>query len=175
MKIEEKWKKVDGYNYSVSSLGRVRNDITDKIKALRLNTSGYAHLDLYKDGKRHTFRVHILVAKAFISNPENKPQVNHKSGFKLDNSVENLEWATAKENMQHAVKTNLFTISRGMLGKKNPNAGRPGKPIKIKETGQIFNSITECANAIGGNDTGILDTLSGGRKSHRGFTFERIS
>lgn len=173
--MKETWKQIDDYHYSVSSLGRVRNDLTNELKTPCIDNHGYVKVDLYKNGIARRERVHRLVSNAFIPNPENKSQVNHINGNKLDNSVGNLEWTTASENMQHCVKTGLFTPSRGMLGKKNPNAGRHGKPIKIKETGQIFNSITECANAIGGNDTGILDTLSGGRKSHRGFTFERIS
>ena len=172
--MNETWKQIPGYHYSVSSIGRVRNDLTDKIKAPRVDKYGYARVDIYKDGKPYREKIHRLVSNAFIPNPEHKPQVNHINGNKLDNSIGNLEWTTASENMQHCVKTGLFTPSRGMPGKKNPNAGRPGKPIRIKETGEVFNSITECAKAIGGNDTGILDNIAGGRKSHRGFTFEYI-
>lgn len=67
----------------------------------------YLTVALFKDGKYKYYRVHRLVAEAFIPNPHNKPQVNHKNANKLDNRVENLEWATAKENTQNAIKLGL--------------------------------------------------------------------
>lgn len=64
-------------------------------------------INLYKDGKRKSYLIHRLVALAYIPNSENKPDINHKDGNPLNNNVDNLEWCTKSENMQHAIKNGL--------------------------------------------------------------------
>ena len=122
----EIWKDVLGFEglYAVSNMGRVKSlprqvnamigygdlkrilavkKITNElILSSPTNNSGYPCVGLRKDGKTHPKRVHRLVAIAFIPNPENKPQVNHKKGIKTDNRASELEWATAAENNRHA-------------------------------------------------------------------------
>ena len=129
---------------------------------------------MYKDGKRTVKPIHILVAEAFVPNPENKPEVNHKNGNKHDNNASNLEWVTHKENCEHAWKTGLTKPSRGMLGKKNPNGGRKGRPFRIVETGEVFNTLYKCEEAIDGNNRHINDCLRGRQNTHRGYHFEYI-
>lgn len=68
----------------------------------KIDRAGYKTVTIIKAGKRHTMFVHRLVAEAFIQNPLVKPEVNHKNGIKTDNRLENLEWVTHSENMQHA-------------------------------------------------------------------------
>ncbi len=100
-------KPIPGYEglYSATSDGRIYRHTRRRVKAgfvkIRTNTE-YARIPLWKDGLTTWHHVHRLVAFAFLSNPFNKPQVNHKNFNKHDNSVENLEWVTWRENWNHA-------------------------------------------------------------------------
>ena len=119
--MEEIWKDIEGYErlYQISNLGNVKsldryiiNKNGDKQyfpgKYLTQGISdNYLKVTLSKNNKQRTFRVHILVARAFIPNPENKPEVNHMDGNKQNNRVDNLEWNTRSENELHAYKNGL--------------------------------------------------------------------
>lgn len=127
----EIWKDVVGYEgiYQVSNLGNVKSLIgyngkkyisREKLLSKTLSTAGYYKVELFNKKERKSFRVHRLVAIAFIENPLNKEQVNHIDGNKLNNNVENLEWNTPKENVRHSIDTGLkvvSTISREELNK----------------------------------------------------------
>lgn len=181
--MKEQFRKVVGNdNYSISSNGRLLNK-KGKEKVLQKKDDGYLKADLYKNGERSTKRIHRLVAEAFIPNPENKPDVNHKDGNKSNNSVYNLEWVNKSENMIHARDNGLLHPNplrgdahpRPMLGRKNPNASiANSRKVMIIETGEIFNSIKDCAIAIGGSDRAICECLYGRQRSHRGYHFERV-
>jgi hypothetical protein len=104
----EQWKRVDGHpKYEVSSMGRVRNVQTGYTLKPYDDGDGYLRVKLHRDN----CRVHLLVATAFIPNPENKPVVNHKRGIKHDCRASQLEWATISENTKHAWDNGL--IKRG--------------------------------------------------------------
>ena len=107
-----KLKAIEGFeNYSVSTDGEVINTVTNKKLRLSLKKCGYLQVGLSNKKVKAWFIVHRLVAKAFIDNPDNKEFVNHIDGDKTNNNVNNLEWVTHQENMNHAKNHNL--IKRG--------------------------------------------------------------
>ena len=100
----EIYRDIEGYEgkYQITSWGRVFNVNTESFLRTEKNKKGYLRVDLIdRCGKRTHHKVHRLVAKAFIQNPDGKPQVNHKDGNKENNSVTNLEWVTDAENKEH--------------------------------------------------------------------------
>lgn len=119
----EIWKDIDGFDgfYQISNLGRVKSTSRkigtcyrkEKIRSLSLTKDGYVKLRLSYCGKDVTKKVHRLVAEAFIPNVEHKETVNHKDGNKLNNCVNNLEWADRSEQMYHAYKHALKKPTKG--------------------------------------------------------------
>jgi len=120
----EIWKSLKGIveygdYYEVSNLGRVRS-LSRVVETKRGKrkcegrilkpsfSNGYLVVSLCENKKQRTFTIHRLVAIAFIENPENKKEVNHKNGIKHDNCIENLEWVTPKENIKHAIENGLI-------------------------------------------------------------------
>lgn len=110
--MKEIWKDIEGYEgiYQVSNLGNVKSN--NKILKGREKENNYLQVSLYKDGNKNTQYIHRLVAEAFIENPENKEFVNHKNFNKKDNSVNNLEWVTRKENFEHFHKSEKYLQSQ---------------------------------------------------------------
>ena len=88
----EEWKQIEGFEHSISNLGRVRNDRTGYIFKYRLGPRGYPRTNITYKKKHRCCFIHKLIAIAFIPNPENKLQVNHKNFIHDDNRIENLEW-----------------------------------------------------------------------------------
>ena len=129
--MEEIWKDIEGYEglYQVSNLGRVRsltrnrrgrNNAPNPIQGriLKQHTCfGYCYISLCKNRKYKGFRVHRLVAHAFIPNPDNLPQVNHKDENKTNNCVDNLEWCTQEYNQNYG--TINIRKSQKQLNDKN--------------------------------------------------------
>jgi predicted XRE-type DNA-binding protein len=128
----EEWKSIVDYEgyYDVSTMGNVRRSsrvqvysdgrifhFNKKIISKYICNNGYYTVGLTRDSKTIQYSIHRIMAIAFIPNPDNKPEVNHKDGIKLNNTLDNLEWNTTKENAIHAVLNGLTPI-----GEKRWNA-----------------------------------------------------
>jgi hypothetical protein len=98
------WKQIRDSLYSVSTTGLVMSDRTGKLIKSRKDRYGYSIITLHSTLLGNTYKVHRLVAEVFIDNTYNKPTVNHKNSVRHDNNVSNLEWATMKENIAHAIE-----------------------------------------------------------------------
>ena len=168
----EIWKDIADYEglYQVSSLGRVKSlgnykSSKEKILKLKSNKKGYLCVNLYKEGKSKHLKVHRLVAKAFIPNLENKPQVNHKDEDKTNNKVENLEWMTCRENNNYG--THNEKVAKALTN--NKKRSKPIYGINIKTNKKIEFPSTQEAQRNGFNSSNIVDCLKGRRKSHKGY------
>lgn len=132
----EIWKPLAGqfshYPYEVSSMGNVRRVLSNKYRPLNpFVDTVYVCVNIYLNGKAVKCLVHRLVATAFLDNPDNKPQVNHKDGDHTNNNVSNLEWVTSSENVQHSLivlnnqlKTMYSTNTSGHKGVTQLPTGR---------------------------------------------------
>jgi len=156
------WKDVSGYEglYEVSNLGRVKSK--RKIISSVDDGKGYPRLHLSKDGKAKSFRVHRLVAEAFIPNPDCFPIVNHKDGNKENNTVENLEWCTQLENVEHAYINGFSTR----------NVPRPVKSIDMHGNVQYFTSQCDAARKTGAAQQNISLCCLGKIKSAGGYVWQ---
>ena len=160
-------------SYQVSNLGRVKSIgrsityangivhiVEEKILKLRITPKGYVHICLVDaNKKKHNKAVHRLVAQAFIPNPFNKPFVNHIDETHNNNKVENLEWCTYKENMNHG------TIQARLSEMKK-------KKIKCITDGRKFNSVNEASVFYNIPRRSISNVLTGARKRVYGLQFE---
>ena len=194
--VEEKIVTIHNVDYIVSTDGKVystknyaKAKYHQEIKQ-RLNRDGYLQITVGKTGHRRAYRVHRMVAEAFIPNPDNLPEVNHKDCNRTNNNVENLEWCTHKYNVQYAIDCGNHICTKDITGNKNPNFGnhklaeiyannpeyakekcsRPGgqngraRPIRMIDTWtnqiSIHDCMSDCAKYL------IDNQLVRGRNTH---------
>ena len=172
--MNEEWRDIKGYEglYQVSNLGRAKSlkyrghEGCIGILTPRLDGKEYETVALYKEGKVRNTKIHRLVAQAFIPNPNNYPQVNHKDENKINNNVSNLEWCTILYN--NCYGTRLKRVSDKNKGEGNPMYGKPShnrKKVKCITTGEIFDSIYEASQKYKCKPSHIIENCKGKIKS----------
>lgn len=149
-------------DYEISNEGRIRNLKTGRIMKTSLNTRGYENVCLRKNKTQYMKRVHRLVADTFYDGDHELYDVNHIDGDKTNNHIRNLEFCTRSENIIHAFNTGLR---------------RPPRQVKIRvlETGEIYDSIRECARVLGINQSDICACFRGRQHSCGGYHFEKVN
>lgn len=147
-------KDIPGYEglYSVDDCGNVHSSYRGGRILSGVCANGYLSVHLSRGGAATTRLIHRLVAEAFIPNPENKPQINHIDGDKLNNAVANLEWVSAKENSEHRDRVVWGGQHRG---------GKRRTAVVCIETGKEFSSINEAARQYETNASNIRLAIRG--------------
>ena len=151
-------KDIKGYEglYAITSCGKVWSYRRGRFLKSTFDSSGYLQVSLHKNGKRTCYKVHRLVAKAYLPNPENKPQINHKDENKTHNYINNLEWCDSTYNNNY--------------GTRNERAGRTrGKTVICVETNIIYYSPAEVKQTLGIDASGIHKCCKGKRHTAGGY------
>lgn len=163
--MKEEWVKIKGFEeYEVSNYGTVKNTRTGRIIKTRSTNTGYKLIDLHNNCNVSTKYLHRLVAEAFIPNPNNWPQVNHKDENKENNHVDNLEWCTASYNLSYNERAKKV----GLHHRENSPTK---KKIVCVETGEVFISISEAARKTNINRVAISSVIRGIQKHAGGYSW----
>lgn len=161
--MKEIWKTINEYpDYQVSNTGKVKSIKFCNERILKSqNVNGYKRVILFRDGKYKNMFVHRLVAEAFITNPENLPQVNHRNECKTDNRLENLEFCDRKYNMNFGTRTQRASKTKS-------------KPVLCIETNIVFPSTMEIQSKLGFKKSNICACCNGKLKSAYGFHWKYV-
>lgn len=167
----EIWKEVKDTRGQilVSNYGRVKSLLrSGTVLKSQADKKGYLRVSVTLDKVKRTYKVHRLVADAFLENPYGLPQVNHKDGDKTNNTVENLEWISNRDNCLHAIKNGLWTSVFEGAAKENAKRMRP--VIAIKDDVKMhFKSVSDAERAF--KSRHISDVLKGKRAQVKGWKF----
>lgn len=159
-------------NYQVSNLGNVkslnyRRTGREELMKPEKVKNGYYLVGLRKNGEKKMCLVHRLVASTFLENPDNKPEVNHKSENKQDNRVENLEWVWHKDNINHGTRNERAAKAR-------INGKRSKKVLQLSLTGELireWESTAECGRN-GFKQGAVCNCCNGKQKTYKGYIWK---
>ncbi|EOU1476299.1 HNH endonuclease [Clostridium perfringens] len=174
----EIWKDIEDFEntYQVSNLGRVKslnycNTKKEKVLKNIKDKDGYLVICLSNKSKKRNFKIHRLVSQAFLDNPNNYPQVNHKNENKEDNRVENLEWVTPKENLNYG--TRLERVKKSL--KNNPKRSKCVIGISVNTNEIIrYPSLREAGR--NGFSSGCIAACCNKKRSvHKGYVWKYAS
>jgi hypothetical protein len=175
----EEWRDIVGYEgyYQVSSCGRVRSvdrkiktgrgyiscHVKGKIMKIKVHRTGYLEVSLSINGKSKTHKVHRLVSAAFIPNPQNHKEVNHKDENKANNNVDNLEWCTSKYNANYGERNRKSALARSK-GIVQIDA----RGIAVAK----YDSLTNAGKSVGGNAQGVFLCANNIIKKYKGYIWK---
>ncbi|MCI0374689.1 NUMOD4 domain-containing protein [Lacticaseibacillus paracasei] len=172
MNSTEVWKDVEGFEglYQVSNMGRVRSldrkdeigrTVNERVLAGWYDNHGYRVVTLHRDGNTKKWRVHRLVAIAFLDNPDNLPEINHKDEDKANNVVSNLEWCSSEYNANYGTRNERMAKAKE----------RPIYVVSGSGHRYFFNSTKKASELLGLNQSNVSKCLRGKVKHHHGFSF----
>lgn len=175
MEQTEIWKDVSGFEglYKISNFGRVmslnyKRIGISQIRVPRTDKGGYLYVNLHKNNKTKSMKIHRLVASAFLPNPQGLPQINHIDEDKLNNCLWNLEWCNASYNNKYGTRTRKVLDSH-----KRNGSSKAEKPVvqmdKQGNTIAEFISISEAARQMGVSRESLRDAALGYSKTCKGF------
>jgi hypothetical protein len=185
--MEEVWKDIGGFEglYQVSSHGNVRSlertgkktqlrgrllkKTIHRNKGLESNSTPYERVSLSLGGVFYGVKVHRLVATAFLEHDDVRNQVNHKDGNGLNNHLDNLEWCTGRENVQHSWRELGRTPRPGL---KDAASKKIKQINSVGETVKIWDSANQAGREAGFNHNGISHVLTGRQSTHKGYRWE---
>lgn len=156
-------KEIEGFpGYFIEDNGRVWSEHSNKFLKPLHDTNGYLMVNLHKDGKQYSKRIHRLVAEAFIKNPNNYDQVNHIDENKENNNINNLEWCTVSYNNNYGTHYEKCVSAL-------KTAKRATKQVQCVETKQIFSSITEASNYYNMSRQNLHQVLNNPKRTAGGY------
>lgn len=157
----EIWKPLRNFpSYNGSSEGRIMNIRTQRILKTQINEKGYEQVCLRKNNQQYTVRVHKVIAETFLGEHPGM-DVRHRDSDRLNNRVDNLYWSTRKETIGSSFER----------GDRMPNHRTP---IRVVETGEVYESVTACSRATGCARSDIFKNMAGTVSHVKGFHFERL-